>query len=235
MKRLRTLVLALGLVTAVSSSGCGLSFQNTIADIRSGIDVAQMVITAISTFGSSYFNAHPNATDQAKFQAAVADAQAAAAGALSAANGASDVQSGDVAQAFTAFEDAYSSLLALAQSLGVKVSATSARAGAEVQSGVLVVPPPAKLIPKAIKVAPAATVSLRSAGAATLPVAPADRPTPLLALSSSTLPGEMYWAPGHAKGSGILQADGWVRIRGGALFRCPGGVDSYDCVLVTVR
>ena len=164
---LRSLCLALGLASMLVSPGCA-TLASDLTAFRSAVDVADMVIDAIDDFANSYFTAHPDPSKLAAIQAAEAQARAAAAAALSIANGIGDVQNAQVAQAFQSFEDAYSSLLALAQSIGVRAASPGAKVGAEPVPGGLVVPAPGDLRPAMVKaVAPAAVSLLRSPGDAT--------------------------------------------------------------------
>jgi hypothetical protein len=147
---LRSLCLAVGLASMLVSPGCA-AFASDLTAFRSAIDVADMVIDAIDDFANGYFAAHPDEAARAKVKAAEAQARAAAAAALSIANGAGDASSGNVAQAFQDFENAYSSLLALAQSLGVRAAPPGAKVGVQAAPGVLVVPAPADLRPAMVK------------------------------------------------------------------------------------
>jgi hypothetical protein len=172
---LRSLCLAVGLASMFVSPGCA-TFAADLTAFRSAVDVADMIIDAIDDFTTSYFAAHPDPVKQAAIKAAEAQARTAAAAALSIANGAGDASNGNVAQAFADFETAYSSLLALAQSLGVKVAAPGAKVGVQASPGVLMVPAPADLRPAMVKqvVRP---VALSILGDSTLPWPAAGSPT----------------------------------------------------------
>lgn len=167
---LRSLCLALGLASVLVSPGCA-TLASDLTAFRSAVDVADMVIDAIDDFANSYFTAHPNPADQAKIEAASAQARAAAAAALAIANGAGDASNGNVAQAFQDFETAYSSLLALAQSLGVRVAALGAKVGVQAAPGVLTVPGPADLRPAMVKEVARPVVSLLSSPVESTPPA----------------------------------------------------------------
>jgi len=160
-RHLRILCLSLGLATMAISPGCA-SFASDLTAFRTAIDVADMVIDAIDDFANSYFTAHPDPAKLAEVKAAEAQARTAAAAALALANGAGDAKSGNVAQAFADFETAYSSLLALAQSFGVRAASPGSKIGVQMSPGVLVVPSPADLRPAMVKEVSRPAVSLLS-------------------------------------------------------------------------
>lgn len=119
------LIVGLLVCVGVFSSCATLGGTNPLGtDIQTAEEYCQGASTAIEAMQvleAAYFALNPNPALQAKIDNVVAQVKASLSTLQTTLAGAQDINSGDVADAFTAFESAYNQLIAQLNSLGVSV------------------------------------------------------------------------------------------------------------------
>lgn len=157
MKRLGLSVVLIGCLV-MSSAGCATTGGGGLGqDIQTAEEYAAGASTAIDAMTileKGYFAVSPNLAIQTKVELIIAQAKAALSVLQTALAGASDINSKDVTDAFTAFEQTYNQLIAFLNTLNlnVKPSGTANKVG--VSPGGLIVPAARTFAPKGLALPP---------------------------------------------------------------------------------
>jgi hypothetical protein len=150
MRHIAAFLLATVMAVAVPATSSCATFGDGVDSVKTGVDVAKMVVDAIDGFSHSYFAQHPDQAKQASVDLQVARTRAAVAAVLQATEGAKSLKDARVSDAFKAFEGAYASLLELSSSFGVRAAPPGTPTDRmNAAPGTLVVPAPADLRPGA--------------------------------------------------------------------------------------
>jgi hypothetical protein len=138
MKQLSILALVLGLLTA--PCGCA-SFISKLPVVVAAVTDGMLVLDSIEAFSNVYFAGHPDTAKQAQISSLIAKTRTALDAALRIVNGATSLNQAKVDEAFVEFRTAYTELIAVVESIGVKAYGTTLKAS----PGVLIVPEPLAL------------------------------------------------------------------------------------------
>lgn len=131
-------LLAISLFALVTTTpGCA-AFISKLPVVISAVTDGMLVLDTIEAFSHSYFTVHPDAAKSAQVDALIAKSRTALDAALRIANASTELDQAQVDAAFTDFKTAYTELIALVESIGIKASGTRLQAS----PGGLTVPQP---------------------------------------------------------------------------------------------
>lgn len=140
MRKITRVVLAPLLALVIFSftfAGCA-AFISKLPIVISAVTDGMLVLDTIEAFSHAYFTVHPDAAKSAQVDALIAKSRTALDAALRIANASTELDQAQVDAAFTDFKAAYTELIALVESIGIKASGTRLQA----TPGGLVVPQP---------------------------------------------------------------------------------------------
>lgn len=122
-KMLRETVVALSLVvvvgTAVPLGGCA-AIVSALPAVISAVTDASLVLSTIESFVNAYFASHADAEKQKSVALAITRARTSLDGALRIAHGAEKLDQAKVDEAFAEFKIAYTELIGMVDSIGIK-------------------------------------------------------------------------------------------------------------------
>jgi hypothetical protein len=138
--KISALLLSVCLAFATMSSGCA-AFISKLPVVMAAVTDGMLVVDSIEAFANVYFAGHPDPTKQAQLAGLIAKTRTALDAALRIVNASKDLNQAKVDEAFAEMRAAYTELIALAESIGVKSSGATFKAA----PGVLIVPEPLAL------------------------------------------------------------------------------------------
>lgn len=138
---MKKLIAAIFLLALTTTSGCA-TIESKLPAIVAAVTDGVLILDSIEAFAKTYFILHPDNGKQQTVSTAIARAKGALDAALRIVDGYEKIDQAKIDEAFADFKVAYTDLLAIVSSIGVKTSGDRMLAST---GGGLVVPPPLAL------------------------------------------------------------------------------------------
>lgn len=118
---MKKLIATLFILALTTSPGCA-TIESKLPAIISAVTDGVLILDSIDAFAKTFFSLHPDATKQQTVNVAIARAKGTLDAALRIVSGVEKIDQAKIDEAFADFKVAYTDLLAVVSSIGVKTA-----------------------------------------------------------------------------------------------------------------